>query len=252
MQYRIENPKIVSSFKNKSKAFGKVNNRLTHGFIIKIKGYNEYDFGDKRIKINEGELIFLPKGSSYEYVSNTEGENLYTSINFEADIDNKEVTVYSLKDFYGLDFLSESFSVLWKFGNTAERYECMSVFYSLLAFLSRTDTTNDKNLKKFEIIEPAVSYLISHVYDSELKVDRLHRLCGISDTYFRKLFRLKMSMTPVEYLTNIRLSHARSIIESGDFDCIKEVALSVGYTDPLYFSKAFKARYGISPSLINR
>jgi AraC-like DNA-binding protein len=41
------------------------------------------------------------------------------------------------------------------------------------------------------------------------------------------------------------------MLESGDFDSIKEVALSAGYSDPLYFSKVFKKFYGFSPSSLN-
>ena len=43
-----------------------------------------------------------------------------------------------------------------------------------------------------------------------------------------------------------------SILESGDYDSIAEVSELVGYSDPLYFSKAFKKIYGFSPSNINQ
>ena len=41
---------------------------------------------------------------------------------------------------------------------------------------------------------------------------------------------------------------AKTLIEDGAFDSISKVAMSVGYEDALYFSRAFKERYGISPS----
>ena len=58
-------------------------------------------------------------------------------------------------------------------------------------------------------------------------------------------------MTPKEYVSAQRISHARSIIESGDYSGIREVAGMVGFSDPLYFSKAFKGVYGICPSGID-
>ena len=54
-------------------------------------------------------------------------------------------------------------------------------------------------------------------------------------------------MSPQEYVLNKRITHSKSIIESGDYDSIKELAESVGYSDPLYFSKAFKKAFGLSP-----
>lgn len=86
------------------------------------------------------------------------------------------------------------------------------------------------------------------MYDCSLNIHKLHNLCDISDTYFRQIFVLKFGTTPQKYITSRRLSHAKSIIDSGDFHTISEVAASVGFSDPLYFSKVFKKMYGVSPS----
>lgn len=86
------------------------------------------------------------------------------------------------------------------------------------------------------------------MYDCSLNIHKLHNLCDISDTYFRQIFVSKFGTTPQKYITSRRLSHAKSIIDSGDFHTISEVAASVGFSDPLYFSKVFKKMYGVSPS----
>ena len=54
-------------------------------------------------------------------------------------------------------------------------------------------------------------------------------------------------MSPQKYIQNMRLSQAKPIIDNGDFDTISELAFSTGYNDPLYFSRAFKKKYGVSP-----
>jgi YesN/AraC family two-component response regulator len=43
---------------------------------------------------------------------------------------------------------------------------------------------------------------------------------------------------------------AKAIIESGEFSSINEVAYTVGYDDPLYFSRHFKKYFGIAPSKV--
>ena len=136
---------------------------------------------------------------------------------------------------------------MYKFVTQADRYRCLSLLYSLLSHLSSEENAHYDE-EKFSIIAPAVAYLKKHVYDSSLKVDTLYHLCGISGTYFRKIFALRFGKTPQQYILSTRLSHAKSIIASGDFDTITEVALSVGFRDPLYFSKAYKKEYGVSPS----
>ena len=246
----IENVNICSSFKSQSRSYGKKENRSAHGFIFKIKGYSEYIFEDKKITVNAGQVIFLPQGSSYKYYSHGE-DTLYTSINFYANIENPSPIVYSLEDYLASGFIYESFSQLWRFGSLFDKYKCLSVFYDFLAYIQRVDHLSNINKNKFYIIEPAIDYLKEHLFDCHLKIDNLHRLCCISDTYFRKLFISRYNATPQEYVISKRLSHALSIIESGDFLSISEVAELVGYKDPLYFSKAFKKLYGFAPSEIN-
>ena len=104
------------------------------------------------------------------------------------------------------------------------------------------------NKKKLSIISPAISYLRAHVYDCDLKTETLYNICGISGTYFRKLFEARYSVSPQKYILNKRQSHAKAIIDNGDYGSIAEVSLSVGYSDPLYFSRAFKKKYHITPT----
>lgn len=246
----MENLKIISSFRKKSKQYAKIQNRAHHSFIIRIKGSGEYFFENMSFKVAEGEMIFIPAGSSY--VKKAEGEKLYTSINFNAILDDLQPKVYSLKNFYGANYIYESFSELWNFGTQSDKYKCISVFYDLMSYVSKIEHLGSQGNKKHALIEPAVEYLKKHIYDSSLRVNNLHALCGISDTYFRKIFMLRFNMTPQKYLVTERISHAKSIIESGDYDTIKEVAEMVGYNDPLYFSKAFRKITGVAPSDANK
>ena len=248
----MENLKIISSFHKESKTFGKIESRKNHGFIFKIKGYADYFFEDKSLRVNEGEMIFLPKGSSYEYRTYTREGNLYTSINFEADFDNREVRVYSLDDFYAANYITQSFSELWRFGDLSDKYKCISIFYDLMSYISRIEHLCSLDKRKHSLIDPAVEYLKKHIYNSAFKINKLHRLCGISDTYFRKIFMERFNMTPQEYVVAERMSYAKSIIESGDYETIKEVSELVGYNDQLHFSKTFKKYYGYSPSNISK
>ena len=247
----FEDVNITSSFHMQSKPYGKIQSRKTHGFIFKISGVTEYDFGDKRFTLKAGEVIYLPEGASYEYKSSNDG-GLYTSINFHATVESPQPAVYPLSDFYDTNFIFESFADLWRFGALSEKYQCLSVFYGFLSYLSRVERQRSLDKTRHHIIEPAIEYLKAHLFDFDLKIDNLHRLCYISDTYFRKIFISRFNMSPKEYVVMQRISHAKSIIESGDFDSIGEVAELVGYSDHLYFSKAFKKLYGVSPSALNK
>ncbi len=247
----VGNVELVSSYKGVSKLQGAVENRKSNGFIIKLNGYGEYDFGDRALRVGEGEMLFLPKGISYNYRSFCDGEPNYMSINFSADITDARPTVFSLDGFAELDYMTSHFTDMLKLGGIADKYKCMSMFYSLLAHASNIEHVSYSDKHKFTIIEPAVKYMREHMFDPDLCVDTLHYFCGISDTYFRRIFIASFGMSPRKYIISKRISQAKAIIDSGVFDTVGEVAYSVGYTDPLYFSKVFKAHFGVSPSELN-
>ena len=247
----MENLKIISSLRQHSKKTAKIEARSGHGFVIRLSGSVRYDFADNSITVNEGEMIFIPQGTSYRYTTLSEN-SLYTSINFKADIENAEVRLYSMDNFYDADYISDKFSDMWKFGTHSDKYKCMSMFYDLVSYVANIEHSNYSDKHKYHIIDPAVEYLKKHIYNCNLKTDRLHSLCGISDTYFRKIFISRFRTNPQNYIISKRISHAKSIIDSGDYETIKEVAYMVGYSDPLYFGKAFKKMYGVNPSEANK
>ncbi len=247
----IENLKIISVLHQTSKPYGKVESRKAYSFSIRARGSVQYTFDDRTITVNEGEMLFFPKGSRYEYKKLSEEDTVGTIINIDGDFGETSPSWYSIKDFYGADYIMYHFADLWKFGTQSQKYECLSLMYGLLAYVSNIEAQMYQDKKKSDVIEPAAVYLQSHIYDCDLKIDELHRLCGVSDTYFRKLFIARFGTPPKSYVLGKRISYAKSIIDSGEFNTVKELALTVGYKDPLYFGKVFKQHFGVSPAEMN-
>lgn len=57
-------------------------------------------------------------------------------------------------------------------------------------------------------------------------------------------------MTPHKFLTDMRLQTAAESLSSdyADAGSISEIAHMCGFREPLYFSRIFKNKYGVSPS----
>lgn len=252
MLENIENLKVLSVLHRKCKPYGLVESKKVHSFSIRVCGSVQYSFEDKTILVSEGEMIFLPKGSRYEYKKISEEDSIGTVINLDGDFGDTSPSCYSIKDFYDSDYIMYHIADLWKFGSQSQKYQCLSLVYGLLAYVSNLDSLQYQDKKRLNLIEPAVNYLQHHIYDCDLKIDELHQLCGISHTYFRKIFVAKFGTSPKNYVVNKRISYAKSIIDSGEFSTVKELALLVGYKDPLYFGKVFKQHYGNSPVSMNQ
>jgi len=226
--------------------------RATHVFIFKCSGSSVYRFDQRELVLSQGQAIFIPQGSTYRVEKLSKGESRYVLFNFIGTIKDATPKVYPVQGFAHTDLICGGLERMWLLGDAPERYRCQAVFYDLLAFAARMEQGSYTYAKHREQLRPALEYLQEHLFDSELKVGMLHGLCGVSDTYFRKLFLSAFGVRPQEYVTTKRLDRARAVLESGEYTCIAQVANSAGFSDPLYFSRVFARRYGSSPSNYKR
>lgn len=248
MLENMENLKIIDILRGESIPVLSYNSRFSHGLSFKRSGETLYRFEGRELTVKAGELVYIPKGSTYTAVRMSESSE-YVLINFDADIDAGQFQVFPMDGYPDLNYIYDQAPRLWRLGDSSEKYRCYSIFYSVLSFIIARQSSSYAYITKFDRIAPAVEYLRAHIFDCDLRVEALPVLCGVSDTYFRKVFRANFNVSPREYIANKRLDQACSLIINGAYNTIAEVALSVGYSDPLYFSRVYSRRFGHCPHI---
>lgn len=89
---------------------------------------------------------------------------------------------------------------------------------------------------------------IEEVYaDSDYNVEKLSDTLGLSRGHLHRKIKELTGTTPVDFLRNYRLGKAAELLRGRKFT-ISEVAYRTGFTSPAYFSKCFKAAYGVTPT----
>jgi AraC-like DNA-binding protein len=90
--------------------------------------------------------------------------------------------------------------------------------------------------------------LISHVEDGldTPTVQEMARKEGMSPRQFTREFTKHVGKTPKQYILQRRLWNAREELRKGY--SVKDVAYAYGFHSPLYFSRAYKLRFGYPPT----
>ena len=89
--------------------------------------------------------------------------------------------------------------------------------------------------------------LISRSYGEKIRISDIAYQIGINRSYLTNIFKREMHMSPQAFLINFRLEKAAQLLKETE-DTIGSIAGTVGYSDPLTFSKAFKQKYRMTPS----
>lgn len=96
-----------------------------------------------------------------------------------------------------------------------------------------------------EQILPAL-YYIERRYMEPIRIEDLAKLCNMSETNFRRVFRAATNLKPLDYLNTVRVQNACSMIRSSS-DSMKDIAVKAGFGTVSTFNRDFKKILGISP-----
>lgn len=105
----------------------------------------------------------------------------------------------------------------------------------------------DYRFDKEKLFEEITIFMHTHIKE-DLSVEKLCKTMGISQATLNRLFKQYACNSYKGYLTEMRMKEAVNIINNVSQIPVKDLAAEVGYNDQFYFSKVFKAVYGVNPS----
>lgn len=240
--------KVLSVVKGISYPRSEYHNKPNHVLVYKHTGASYYHFQSHSVLLKQGQVLFIPRGQSYRVELAHEEESRYTAIIFSSDVLLDEPHVFELENQSEIEHEFIRILHSWSTPTKTNDYRVISLLFSIFAHLSAVLEYAYVPKSKAVEIAPAVQYMKIHIFDPTLKVSTLHQHCDMSDTYFRKIFKSVYKISPQKYVTAFRMRQAKQILDEHTCKSVSEVAVLVGYQDPLYFSRVFKKCFDIAPS----
>lgn len=102
------------------------------------------------------------------------------------------------------------------------------------------------NLTYSRLIQTAL-LIIEQDYMYIYGVDDIAQRLGVSKSHFIREFTKQVNITPLKYLTKVKLERSKVVLANEQLP-IDLVASLVGFSCGNYFAKVFKKEYGISPT----
>ncbi len=218
------------------------------------KGSMTFEFNGRAQRVGEGSVVFYQKGDRQHYVYKLEQEPDVYWLHFTGTKAVETLKGLGMKK-SGAYFTGpqSEFSILVQkmireLQFQKNHYQHLATLYleGFLILLARCLGEGEKKMwEQNALVEKAMTDFHQR-YHQPLQVSAYARRMGVSSCWLIRCFKNYTGKTPMRYISEIRMSKAKEMLYSSAFT-IGEIALSLGYADPLYFSRMFKKMVGLSP-----
>ncbi len=205
-------------------------------FVHKGAGYLEDETGTHKIVANQ--MFIIKPNITHSYYPDPDDPWEYSWICFNGTCTRifnniPPVQPVSFALFQRIKELTDSKTL-------ASKFHTVSILFDIVSTLSINKKTKPDYVRM-------IKYHIENNYKDNISVNSIAKALYISRQYISKIFNEKENMTIQEYIIQVRLENAIKFMRSG-FN-VTESANAVGYSDLYTFSRIFKKKYGVSPSV---
>ena len=207
--------------------------RLTGNVVLEVDGMRVHSIPDS--------ITFTPKGMTYRTSVREDTRMIVVHFRLVKDIDFRVPAVLDASG-SGLKGVFEQLAVAYRAGSPND-FECMSIFYSLLAALERI---GGRQANVARCAAEARARIDADFSDADLGIGEIASTVGVSDSYLRRTFGQAYGESPLEYLMRVRVQSAKALLES-EYFTVAEIAERCGFHSLSYFIQSFRAQTGETP-----
>jgi AraC-like DNA-binding protein len=122
------------------------------------------------------------------------------------------------------------------------------IYFSLLSVCSQIcEGQKPAKMERNEMILESIKELIEQRYsDLNLSQQSIASNVKLSSAYIGTLFKDSFKISITEYINEVRLKHVKDLLEKDNYTVL-EIMEKCGYSNPSYFFRLFKGKYGSTP-----
>ena len=217
--------------------FFEVKARPYAALSFRVSGTGTFEIGNTRLITKPGDVLFLPADTPYK-VEYSVSESVV--IHFD-QCNYSKVENICFENSSKISFCFEHLLEIWNKQRSIN--QAKSIIYDILDKMSNDQKTSISDTS----VATCVRYIDTHFSDPKIDIETVCGVAFISVSSLQRGFAKYFGMSPKQYLIQLRMNRALELLTENKLS-VKEISFVCGFTDEKYFSRAFKKRYGCSPS----
>ena len=210
--------------------------------IFCTSGSGEMIFDGGTLRYSANDIVVVPPRLPHANMSAAGFTNIHLNLE-EATLNQAEPYIVPA-DPNG--FLLGAFSAAFHYysGSPEDRAILLPLYGQLIA---ASLATRGQKSPRSEIVQKLENDILENYPDCGYDLNVFLNTLPFSAGYVKKVFKKETGLTPLQYLTDKRLENAANNLAMNGGGSISEIAYQCGFSEPLYFSRLFKRKYGVSP-----
>lgn len=217
-----------------------------------IRGQGTLETGGRRFRLSAGEsFMIFPQKEIYYYPNpNDPWEYVWVEFSGQDATQILELTQLSISQpvlSAAPETLEPWFHLAWNAGASASEVLRADARLHLLLSYYMEYFPSERQEKPKDYVWLAKRYIEQNYWKPSLTVSEIVQAVNLERSYLFRRFKEATGESVSAYIMSCRICRACELLKTSDLT-IQSVAYSVGYNDPLYFSKVFKKSTSHTPS----
>ncbi len=233
--------------------------RPYHLIHFVTEGEGKLQIRQEEYKVEAGDAFFIPAEQISYYEGSVSNPWTYSWIGFtgtQAKNIAGELMAYTKKHYILHNMDVEKYRQVIKKGaeieevSMAGHYMANSVLYQVVALLCEELQKKGYSKQGF-VLADEVKFFLDSKFSENLQMQEVASVFHIHPNYMNQIFREKYGISPKQYLTDLKINKAKNMLATTDLPVLL-ISASLGFPDQLSFSRTFKGKVGVSPTMYRR
>ncbi|MBD8034034.1 AraC family transcriptional regulator [Solibacillus ferritrahens] len=217
-----------------------------NGLVVTLSGSADFSLNGEVYALHKGVILHAGPTMEIDILVTSQEPWRYTVIHYEAMNGTNSIHKGHFEIDTGqhnkMDYLVQQLIHYEKIPGDINKLKCKSLFLQLLELIvvcAKMQTSNN-------VVDQAITFMTEH-YTSQISIAEIAEEVGCDRRRLAYLFDKQTGMSPIQFLTEFRLKHAKELLRTTSIP-IKDIAELVGYQDAFYFCRVFKKQYDQTPT----